>query len=99
MGFCVGVVGLPLADFEMLTLPECEAVCAAYNEAHDADRRDAWERMRLMAAISVQPHVKKRLSPGSLLPLPWDKERKPQRKNTHEENQRNIARLKAMQGG
>lgn len=35
--------------------------------------------MRILAAISIQPHVKKKLTPRALLPLPWDrgKNRKP----------------------
>ena len=28
--------------------------------------------MRLLAAISIQPHVKGKLKPQQLLPLPWD---------------------------
>ncbi len=29
--------------------------------------------MRILAAISIQPHVKKKLTPQALLPLPWDR--------------------------
>lgn len=35
--------------------------------------REAWERARTVAAIIIQPHVKKKLTPRQLLPLPWDK--------------------------
>ena len=28
---------------------------------------------RIHAAISIQPHVKNRIRPEKLLPLPWDK--------------------------
>lgn len=39
----------------------------------EAQNRDAWERARTIAAIIIQPHVKKKLSPKQLLPMPWDK--------------------------
>lgn len=34
-----------------------------------------WERMRLLATITIQPHLAKgkRITPEKLLPLPWDK--------------------------
>lgn len=37
--------------------------------------RDAWERTRTAAAIIIQPHVKNKITPKQLLPLPWDKEK------------------------
>lgn len=44
--------------------------------------RNDWERARTIAAIIIQPHVKKKITPKQLLPLPWDKEHKPDVKNT-----------------
>lgn len=35
--------------------------------------RDSWERTRTFAAICIQPHVRKKITPRQLLPLPWDK--------------------------
>ena len=32
--------------------------------------------MRLLAAIVIQPYVKKKLTPEKLLPLPWDRKRR-----------------------
>lgn len=40
---------------------------------NEAQNRDAWERTRILAAITIQPHVKKKLTPKQLIPLPWDK--------------------------
>jgi hypothetical protein len=31
--------------------------------------------MRILATISVQPHVKGKLTPQKLLPLPWDRKK------------------------
>lgn len=52
-------------------------MCKACNDRLEARCEDSWERMRTLATITVQPHVKKRLAPKDLLPLPWDKKRKP----------------------
>lgn len=45
----------------------------AWGRQREADGQDAWERMRLLATITIQPHVRKRLTPQQLLPLPWEK--------------------------
>ena len=34
-----------------------------------------WERMRILASIVIQPHVKGKMKPERLLPLPWDKKK------------------------
>lgn len=57
-------------DFEDFT-----AVYTAYAEQRDTDFKDKWERMRLLATITIQPHLSKnkKITPEKLLPLPWDK--------------------------
>lgn len=52
-------------------------MCDAYSRRAENDYKDEWERVRVLAAISVQPHVRKRVTPAQLLPLPWDKPEKP----------------------
>lgn len=76
MGFCLGVVGMRLDDFMRLTLKEADAVCHSYHETEEQRDRGAWERMRMLAAISIQPHVKKKISPKSLIQFPWENVRK-----------------------
>lgn len=39
----------------------------------DGQNRDAWERARTVAAIVIQPHLKRKITPQQLLPLPWDR--------------------------
>lgn len=68
LGLGVGC-GLSVGDFERLTPEEFNAVV----NAGQLREREAWERARTMATIIVQPHVRKRLQPRKLLPLPWDK--------------------------
>ena len=41
----------------------------------EGQAQDAWERARTVAAIAIQPHVKKKLTPQQLLPMPWDKKK------------------------
>ncbi len=62
-------------DFCRLTPGEFEAICGAFYDKEESKRRDDWERMRLLAAIVIQPHVKKKLTPKSLLPFNWDKKK------------------------
>lgn len=45
----------------------------------EGQNREAWERARTVAAIIIQPHVKKKITPKQLLPLPWDKKTKTDR--------------------
>lgn len=42
---------------------------------YQGQNRDAWERARIVATIAIQPHVKKKITPHQLMPLPWDKKK------------------------
>ena len=57
---------------------EFAAVYKAYAEQRDFDYKNSWERMRLLAAITIQPHLAKgkKITPEKLLPFPWDKKKK-----------------------
>lgn len=72
MAWAIGVLHMPLAEWQTLTPDEWQAVCRAWADHAEALQHDKWERMRLLATISVQPHVKGRITPATLLPLPWD---------------------------
>ena len=64
-------------DFCRCTLIQLRAAVKAHREYSESVRRDAWERTRWEAMVTVQPHVKRRLSLRDLpLPLPWDDERR-----------------------
>lgn len=64
--------GLSVHDFDNLTPEEFNAIA----DAAQFRERAAWERARVVAAIIVQPHLRRRVSPQNLLPLPWDKHTK-----------------------
>nr|DAQ03552.1 MAG TPA: hypothetical protein [Caudoviricetes sp.] len=72
MGFALGCVHLSFDDFCGCTPEEFESICEAYHDQREADYKDEWERMRMLAAIVIQPHVKQRVTPGKLLPFPWE---------------------------
>lgn len=92
-------MGMSRSDFCACTPSEFAAAVKSWREAEESRRRDAWERMRLLALMTVQPHVKQRLSPSKLMPLPWDGEAKaavPERAAapcTAEESRRRLAAL------
>lgn len=56
---------------------EFEAVYKAYAEQRDFEYKDCWERMRLLATITIQPHIakNKKITPEKLLPFLWDKQK------------------------
>ncbi len=55
-----------------LTPEEYRHVSDAWKECRDALQKDSWERMRVGAAIGIQPWVKKKVTARELVPLPWD---------------------------
>lgn len=76
LGHALGCVGLSLDDFCSLTPGEFEAVSKAWHEMHEDEMHDSWERMRMNATISIQPHIKGKMTPEKLLPFPWEKRKK-----------------------
>lgn len=75
MGIAVGDIGLPYSDFCILTPEEFSHIYKAYSEERTAQYQDGWERMRMLATITIQPYAKKRLTPHGLLPFPWEKKK------------------------
>lgn len=76
MGVALGCIRLSFDDFCKLDYDEFTSVCTAWHDHAEEADRSAWERMRVLAAISIQPHVKKAITPKKLLPLPWDGKRR-----------------------
>lgn len=78
---------MSLGDFCQLGLDEFRAVCESWHAQRDAESRDAWSRMRMLATIAIQPHVKGTIKPERLLPFPWEQQKTvaavPQRTQNH----------------
>ena len=68
---------MSVEDFCALTPGELESVLEAHREWEEMVLHGDWERMRMLATITVQPHVKGKLTPEKLLPLPWEHKRAP----------------------
>lgn len=64
-------------DFMVSTPEEFSAIIDAWHDGEESAERSRWERMRIHAAVTVQPHVKGRITPRRLVPLPWDKPVRP----------------------
>lgn len=76
LGYALGCIGMRLDDFCQLTPTEFDAVCKAWQEQREQTMQDDWERMRLHATITIQPHLKSKIIPERLLPFPWEKSTK-----------------------
>lgn len=98
MGFAIGCVGMSLGDFRLLTPGEFGSVGKAWGERRETSERGRWERMRLLASISIQPHVRRRLTPERLLPLPWDKEKGRARADRTHDDDAALRELAALCG-
>lgn len=97
----MGSMGMSLADFERLSPREFDAACKAYGERQEAEARGSWERMRRLAYMVIQPHVKKCPPPEKLCPLPWDnKAAKPKGKPIDRETaKKRFANVAKRDGG
>lgn len=68
----MGCIHLSYDDFCRLTPIEFEHIYKEYKDKQDADYKNEWERMRMFAAIVIQPHLKQKVTPKKLLPFPWE---------------------------
>lgn len=99
----LGCIHLSYDDFCRLTPVEFEHVYKEYRDKLEIDRKDDWARMRMLAAIVVQPHLKKKITPQQLLPFPWEgADRKPKagvRQPTAAESLERFEELARKAGG
>lgn len=65
---------MSLTDFCRCAPSEFNAICQAHTQAEQIRQRQAWERMRTHATITIQPHVRDRLTPTSLITFPWEEQ-------------------------
>ncbi len=87
------------AEFCRLDPEEFSHIYRAFCDQAGALYRDNWERMRMLASIVIQPHVKNRLTPRGLIPFPWDKETakgKPEVETKEEARERFTSLMKRL---
>ena len=75
LGFALGCMGMRLDDWCRLDVDDFNSTVKAWSEMRDGDEHGRWNRMRILASIVIQPHVKGKMKPERMLPLPWDKGR------------------------
>lgn len=75
LGIAVGNIGMPYNDFCAITPEEFNHIYRAYSEERTAQYQDSWERMRMLAAILLQPHVKGDVTLQKILFFPWEKKK------------------------
>lgn len=79
LGVAISCIGLSYDDFCRLTREEFQHIYDAYQERQESEYHIEWERMRMLAAIVIQPHCKKKITPQKLLPFPWESKKKADR--------------------
>ncbi len=85
----MGVLTMRFDDFCRLSPSEFRECCKSYHTQAENKLRDDWERMRMLATILLQPHVKGKLTPKKLLSLPWEsKKQTPKRQDISREDAR-----------
>lgn len=67
-------MGMSRSDFCSCTPSEFEAAARHHRAERERADRAAWERTRLHATLTVQPHIRGHIDPLRLMPLPWDSE-------------------------
>ena len=94
LGIALGCIRLSYDDFCKMDFQEFAAVWKAYAEQRDTDFKDRWQRMRMLASITIQPHLVKRhrVTPEKLLPFPWDKPTRGSKPTISAEEQRERMR-------
>jgi hypothetical protein len=72
----LGQLGLtPFLLYDLTFTEFGNAMRGHYKEIEEREKAE-WERTRWLAAIVVNPHVKKRLTPKDLATFPWEKKEK-----------------------
>ena len=98
-------MGMRLDDWCRLDVDDFNSTVKAWREMREGEDRVAWELMRTHASIVIQPHVKGKLPPNRLRPLPWDnvRERKADKlkseilsKEAHQERLEELLKRKGV---
>lgn len=71
-GAATSLMHIQRGDFLLMTDKEFEAAAAAFYDNEEQKERAEWERMRMLAVMTMQPHTRQRLNARKLLPFPWD---------------------------
>ena len=70
----MGCMGMSRTDFCLCTPSEFMATWEAFQRREQTADRAAWERVRMLALCTLQPHTSHRLQPHVVMSFPWDEE-------------------------
>lgn len=84
LGIALSRIHLSFDDFCRLTPVEFEHVYKEFQDKCEVDYKDGWARMRMLATIVIQPHLKKKITPQQLLPFPWENATTKQEESTRQ---------------
>lgn len=65
----------PFSLYDMTFKEFGNAMAGHYKQIEEREKAE-WERTRWLATITINPHVKKRLTPKDLATFPWEKKEK-----------------------
>ena len=68
----MGCMGMSRTDFCLCTPSEFMATWEAFQRHEQTADRAAWERVRMLALCTLQPHTSHRLQPHVVMSFPWD---------------------------
>lgn len=104
IGIGVGAIGMSYSDFLKLDADAFFEITKAYYDKEEARKKEEWERTRMLASVTIQPHYKETISPRDVMRFVWDKEqdsvnREPQRRKISADEQRERMRKIAESQG
>jgi len=94
----LGALRFSPSVFWEMTIRELYAAIQGAAEAEERAYRVSWTQARWIAASVIQPHSKKKINPADLARFPWEKKTLglKTRKNTEEENKRELIKLQKI---
>jgi len=84
------------SDFCLSTPEEFSEIYKSFSEHREELYKEEWERIRMLATIVIQPHVKQKLTATRLLPFPWDSHRPEKKYETVMTNEERKARMEEV---
>jgi hypothetical protein len=69
----LGEMAMPLSEFYDMTPREFANKSAGYFERIERDFKTSWEQSRWLAAIVINPHLKRPVKPADLAVFEWEK--------------------------
>lgn len=90
----LGKLGWSETQFWDSTLRALFNAVEGWTDLEESRQRQEWERMRLLAWITIKPHVKAGTlkKPGDLIPFEWDEKAKAKARELTEEERERLKR-------